>query len=245
MIGQDLDAPTFHNRKNWRSRSSVHVVMDGTHIQVDAAPELRIQCLNNNITQTDLFILTHEHADHIMGMDDLRRFNDLNNFEALPVYSNEEGLERVRAIYHYAIEDGAPKMKGYPRFSLHEMPECLELDCGTIETFHLPHGSINVLGLLFTEKSSGKRFAYFTDCKEVPEPAQKAASSADLLVLDALREKPHPTHLTIAEATALAQKIGAPQTYFIHINFDVDHDSVESSLPEGINLSHDGLRVSL
>ena len=96
--GCDLD-----NSKNWRTRTSIHVEMGGHHIQVDAAPEFRMQCIQNGLDRIDTFILTHGHADHILGMDDLRRFCDLNGGHALPVYSSEEGLQRIRQIYPYAI----------------------------------------------------------------------------------------------------------------------------------------------
>ena len=232
------------NSKNWRTRTSVHVVMDGYHIQVDAGPEFRLQCVKNEINALDLFILTHAHADHILGMDDMRRFCDLCGFAALPVYSTKEGLQRVQEIFPYAIRN-APVVKGYPAFRLAEMPERLETPGGVIECTLLPHGPLEVLGVVFTEKSSGKRFAYYTDCQEVPEKARKLAGRTDLLVLDGLRPEPHPTHMHIDKAVETSRQMDSKQTFLTHLTFMVDHDVIDSKLPEGVNLAYDGLRIYL
>lgn len=234
---------TAHPR-NWRSRTSVHVVMDGFHIQVDAAPEFRLQCLQNDIRALDLFILTHGHADHVMGMDDLRRFVDLRQGEALPVYSTEEGLRRVQSIYPYAIRE-RPEFKGYPAFATREMPPLLEMPAGRITSTLLPHGRVDVLGLVFQERSSGRKLAYFTDCKEVTPKARELAAGAEVVVLDALRWDPHPTHLTVDEALQVAQELGAPQTYFTHLTNQIDYVRDSAKLPPGVAFAYDGLRVDI
>lgn len=245
IIAQPKDFPfDFDNPKNWRTRTSVHVIMDGRHIQVDAAPEFRLQCLWNRIEQVDDFILTHGHADHVLGMDDLRRFIDMRGGQALDVYGTDEGLGRVRAIFPYAIRDQAV-VKGYPAFRLREMPERLEWPEGTIESCRLPHGSIEVLGLIFREASSGVRFAYFTDCKRVPERGVQLAKGANLVVLDALRPSSHPSHMNVEEAIQTAAQIQAGQTLFTHMTCHLDHDRDGAALPQGMAFAHDGLRVSL
>lgn len=233
----------LNNPKNWRTRSSIHVEMGGHHIQVDAAPEFRMQCIQNAIERLDTFILTHGHADHILGMDDLRRFCDLNGGEALTVYSSDEGLRRVKAIFPYAILD-KPAIRGYPAFRLERMPQTLELPGGTVESVLLPHGSVEVLGLVFTEAETGKRCTYFTDCKQVGEEARFIAEGSDVVILDALRENPHPSHMTINEASVTAQAMGAASSFLTHMTFKIDHDKTEAALPENVHLAYDGLRVS-
>ena len=161
-----------------------------------------MQCIREAVPAVDLFILTHGHADHILGMDDLRRYCDLKGGVALPVYSTEDGLARVRAIYPYAA-NGAPASRGYPAFELHEMPRLLELEQGTIETTLLPHGSVEVLALVFTERSSGKRLSYYTDCAKVTKAAEELARGSDVAVLDALRPSPHPTHMRSYRSNAI------------------------------------------
>src|ERR1051325_11354190 len=133
MIACDCAVCTSQDPRNHRTRASVHVVMDGLHVQVDGAPELRLQCLREKITFVDFFILTHGHADHIAGMDDLRRFCDLKGGEALTVYSTDEGISRVLATYPYAIME-RPVVKGYPAFKLLEMPIELDLPQGRIQS---------------------------------------------------------------------------------------------------------------
>ncbi|MEX2381074.1 MAG: MBL fold metallo-hydrolase [Opitutales bacterium] len=218
--------------------------MDGLHIQVDSPPEFRLQCLDNNIDAVDLCILTHGHADHVVGMDDLRRFCDMRHGEALPVYSNKEGLERISEIFPYAVCDKAI-YRGYPAFSLRLMPPVLELPVGRIRSTVLPHGKMKVLGLVFEEESSGKKFVYYTDCKVVSPEQRELAKGADLVVLDALRQEPHPTHMCIAEAIETAEEIDAPITYFTHLTHTVEHTTTEATLPQNIRLAHDGLRIKL
>ncbi len=244
MIACNCAVCTSADPRNARMRASIHVVMDGLHIQVDAAPEFRLQCLREKINWIDLFILTHGHADHIAGMDDLRRYCDLLGGVALPVYSTDEGMGRVLAMFPYAIAE-RPISKGYAAFKLQEMPTRLELPQGTIESTLLPHGGVNTLGLTFTEKSSGKKFTYYTDCKRVPREAVAQAHGSDIVVLDGLRPDPHPSHMNVEEALAAAAEIGAPATYLTHITHLMGHVEWEAKLPAGVKFAYDGLRLVL
>lgn len=242
MIACDCAICRSDNPRNRRTRTSVHVVMDGVHVQVDAAPEFREQCIRFGVREVDLFILTHGHADHLMGMDDLRRFCDKPDSTGLPVYSSEEGLRKIREVYPYAIGE-RPAFRGYPAFSLRTLPPVLELDCGTISSTMLPHGPVMVLGLVFKERSSGAKFAYFTDCKSVGDEARRLASGVDVLVLDGLRREEHKTHMSIGEAVEVAKAIGVSKTFLTHMTHSVDHDVVEATLPESVRLAYDGLRL--
>jgi phosphoribosyl 1,2-cyclic phosphate phosphodiesterase len=244
MIACDCAVCTSTDPRNRRTRASIHVVMDGLHVQVDAPPEFRLQCLRENIRQLDVFILTHGHADHITGMDDLRRFCDLRGGTALPVHTTEEGMSRVLAMYPYAMSE-LPIAKGYAAFKLVDMPARMDLSQGTIQSTLLPHGGINTLGLVFTERSSGKKFVYYTDCKRVPREAVELARGADAVVLDGLKPQPHPSHMSIDEACAAAAEIGAPQTWLTHMTHYTDHGPAEAALPGGVKFAYDGLRLML
>lgn len=244
MIACDCAVCLSADPRNKRTRTSIHVVMDGLHIQVDASQEFRLQCLRENIRQLDLFVLTHGHTDHITGMDDLRRFCDLRGGEGLTVYSTDEGISRVLAIYPYAIME-RPVVKGYPAFKLTVLPPVLELPEGTIHSTLLPHGGINTLGLVFTERSSGRKFVYYTDCKRVPREAIELARGADVVVLDGLRPLPHPSHMSIPEAIAVAQEIGASRTLLTHLTHLNDHAELAAELPPAIEPAFDGLRLKL
>jgi phosphoribosyl 1,2-cyclic phosphate phosphodiesterase len=218
--------------------------MDGLHVQIDASPEFRLQCLRENIRRLDLFVLTHGHADHIAGMDDLRRFCDLIGGNALTVYATDEGMSRVLAMYPYAMAD-RPIAKGYAAFKLTDMPAVLELPQGTIESTLLPHGGVNTLGLAFTERSSRRKVIYYTDCKRVPHEAMEIARGADVVILDGLRPEPHPSHLSIAEACAVAKEIGAPETWLTHLTHLTDHGPDGERLPSGVQFAFDGLRIRI
>jgi len=244
LIACDCAVCTSTDPRNKRTRASVHVVMDGLHVQVDAAPEFRLQCIQNKVTWIDLFILTHGHADHVAGMDDLRRFCDLLGGNALTVYSTDEGIGRVLAMYPYAIME-RPVVKGYPAFKLQTMPQKLELEQGTIESTLLPHGGVNTLGLAFTERSSGRRFVYYTDCKRVPREAVALATGADVVVLDGLRPEEHSSHMNVREAVAAAVEICAKQTYLTHMTHLLEQVADGDKLPETIAFAYDGLRLRL
>jgi phosphoribosyl 1,2-cyclic phosphate phosphodiesterase len=242
MIGCGCPVCTSADPRNRRTRASAHVVMDGLHIQVDAAPEFRLQCLGAGISQLDLFILTHGHSDHVAGMDDLRRFCDLRGGTALTVYSTDEGMARVLAVFPYAVID-RPIVRGYPAFRLAEMPETLELPEGTICSTLLPHGDSQTLGLVFTERSSGRKFAYYTDCKALPGAAVELARGADGVILDGLRPQPHPSHMSIGEAIEAGRGLGAAAVWLTHLTHLTDHEAVEATMPDGFKLAYDGLRL--
>lgn len=244
MIACDCAVCKSSDPRDHRTRASIHVVMDGLHVQVDAGTEFRLQCLREDVRWVDFFILTHGHADHVVGMDDLRRFCDLLGGNALTVYSTVEGMGRVLAIYPYAIAE-RPISRGYAAFKLVEMPPVLDLPQGTIQATLLPHGGLNTLGLIFTERSSGKKFVYYTDCKRVPREAVELARGADIVVLDGLRPLPHPSHMSISEACDAAREIGAPETWLTHLTHLTSHAGDEPALPPGIKFAYDGLRLKL
>jgi len=245
MLACDCAVCHSPDPRDQRMRASIHVVMNGLRIQVDATPEFRLQALRAALPAIDLFILTHGHADHVLGMDDLRRYCDGRADGALPVYCSEEGEERVRAIFPYAFAPRGEKPDGYARFDVRRMPVRLELPEGTIESTPLPHGRIETLGLVFTERGGGARFAYYTDCKSVPPAARELARGADLLVLDGLRPSPHPTHLSISEAREEAAQIGAKRTLLTHVAHAVHHGYGESLGPQVQGFAYDGLQVRL
>lgn len=244
MIAFDQHECDLSDRRNHRTRTSAHVVMGGHHIQVDVGPDFRAQCLANDIRQIDTLIVTHGHSDHMMGMDDLRRFCDLLGGAALTVHTTEEGEERIRAVYPYAIGE-RPAAKGYAAFLPVRMPEVLELPTGRVSACRLPHGRIEVLGLVFEEAGTGRRLAYYTDCKEVGPQARDLARGVDVLVIDGLRPHPHPTHLSIPEAVEVARDLGARRTFLTHLTHHVDHERVSRQLPPGVELAYDGMRVQV
>ncbi|EDY80899.1 hypothetical protein VDG1235_516 [Verrucomicrobiia bacterium DG1235] len=245
MIGCDCAVCCSEDPRNTRFRTHVHVEMGGLNIQIDAAPEFRLRALEMGIPKVDLALLTHGHADHIQGFDDLRQYCELRRGEAIPVYSSEEGLRRLREIYPYAMRDKAA-IKGYPAFRGELMPRVLDLgEAGRVYSTRQAHGRFETLGFVFEESVSGRRFVYYTDCSSVSAEAEELARGADLVVLDGLRPMDHPSHMTVGEAAEAASRIGGGQSYLIHMTHHIDHGIVDTELPDGVNLSYDGLVVEV
>jgi phosphoribosyl 1,2-cyclic phosphate phosphodiesterase len=208
---------------------------DDVNVLVDTSTDLRQQALRHGLMSLDAVLYTHAHADHIFGLDDLRMFN-WRRGGALPVYGSATTLDALRRTFWYVFED-VEAGGGKPLLELHEIRAPLTLHGRTVVPVPLQHGRLPILGY----RIGG--FAYLTDVSAIPEPSYALLTDLDVLVLSALRHRPHPTHLHLARAIEEAERIGAARTLFTHIAHEVEHAAVAATLPPGIELAYDGLNI--
>lgn len=239
MIGCECAVCTSPDPHDKRTRTSIVIRTGGLGILIDTTPELRLQCLANDIKTVDAVLLTHHHADHVAGMDDVRRFNWINQ-RAVPIYGVERTLANIKRMFHYAFDAAPDSPHSRPQIDLHAIDAApFSIQDVAITPIPLMHGPLPVLGFRVG------RFAYCTDCNYISDDSLALLRGLDVLILDALRPKPHPAHFCLDEAVAMAERIGAGRTYFTHIAHAMAHEETNRALPAGVALAYDGLRIEL
>lgn len=241
VIGCGCRVCSSTDPRDVRTRCSCHVYAEGIHLIIDTGPDFRRQALREGINHVDGVLFTHHHFDHVAGMDDLRPFF-FNNRRPIHCFARANTADVLQGMFTYIFEDGS--YPGVPDLVLHEVDALFEVESRSdtkrsveVTPIEAYHGNLPVLGYRIG------RFAYLTDTNRIPASSYGLLENLDVLVLDALREERHPTHFSIDEAVSVAERIGAAQTYFVHMTHTILHEETDRRLPRGMQLGFDGLRV--
>lgn len=239
MIGCACDVCQSTDSRDRRSRPSILITLDsGAQVLVDTSTDLRAQALAHGVTRIDAIVFTHSHADHIFGFDEIRRFNVLAG-RPLPVHADARTLDDLRRTFPYAFTPPDQMGGGVPQVEPHEVSGPFVLGGQAFVPVPILHGRRPILGY----RVGG--FAYLTDCSAIPEPSEGLLEGLDVLVLSALRHRPHPTHFTLGQAVDAAARIGARQTWFTHMCHDLGHEATTRDLPDRMSLAWDGLTIEV
>lgn len=236
VIGCDCAVCTSADPRNRRMRTSALIRSAGQSIMIDVGPDFRHQALAARLTRVDAVLLTHAHFDHVAGLDDLRPFSMRQG--TIPIFGSPTTLTMVRERFAYAFDGALSQGSSRPELDLYTIERAFELAGHTITPLTVMHGNWQV-----TAYRIG-RLGYVTDASYVPAEVRSALHGVDVLVLNALRLEPHPTHLSLAESLAIAAEIGARQTYLVHMTHTLDH-TLDYGLPAGVAFAYDGLEVEI
>ena len=242
MIGCACAVCRSSDPRDRRTRPSILIEPGGEsavrHILVDTSTDLRAQALAHGVSRVDAILFTHSHADHVLGLDEVRRFNVLQG-GAIPCFADASTLEDLRRMFAYVFHPPDEKGGGLPQLSLFRIGGVFMLGGLEIVPVPLLHGRRPILGFRVGS------FAYLTDCSRIPDESWPLLAGVRTLVLDALRDRPHPTHFSVAEALEVVARLGPARTYFTHICHDLPHAATCARLPGGVELAYDGLVLTI
>lgn len=234
MIGCDCPVCASDDPRDLRMRTSVVFSYNDRNLLVDTGPELRLQCVARDIRRVDAILFTHYHADHVVGLDDVRRFNWLQG-GPITLYADAPTVRRLREMFSYAFTDDPDYPSAKPNLRTETLTGPIELFGRRVIPIPLMHGSLPIFGFRVGD------VAYCTDCSEIPEPSMELLRDLDVLILGAVRRRPHPTHFNLEQALDAARAVGAQRTFFTHIAHELKHAETNAELPPGVELAYDGL----
>lgn len=238
-IGCDCDTCTSSDARDTRLRPSVLIEADGLRLLIDTSSDFRAQMLRHNIRRIDAVLYTHAHFDHIGGFDDLRQYNFLQN-APMRVFGASDTIAALRTTFRYAFGAATQEGGGLPRVITGEVEPATPFTIDGIDVLPIPvmHGVLPILGYRVGD------VAYLTDTSEIPEESIPLLRNLDVLILDALRHREHPTHFSLRQAVEAAERIGARRTYFTHIAHNILHERDSALLPESMEFSYDTLLIN-
>jgi len=235
-IGCDCAVCRSSDPHDRRTRPSIMLSYNGRHVIIDTTPDFREQALREHITQLDAVFYTHTHADHILGIDDLRPLTFLHRPNKLPLYATPQNCEFLRNMFRYIFE-ATYKFGGLPLVELRPIEATVELFGAHFEPVTVIHGETPILGFRFGSA------AYLTDHSSVPRESLDKLRDLDILFLDALRYEPHPTHSTVEQSLKIVDEVKPKRALFTHICHDLPHEATNKTLPQGVQLAYDGMKL--
>jgi phosphoribosyl 1,2-cyclic phosphate phosphodiesterase len=235
-IGCDCAVCRSSDPRDRRTRPSVLIEYNGRSVLIDTTPDFREQAIRENIRSLDAVLYTHTHADHLLGIDDLRPLSFLHKPNKLPLYARPDAAEFIRNMFGY-IFDANYKFGGLPQVELKPINGSLELFGARFEPIVLIHGDAEIFVFRFGSA------AYLTDHSEIPESSLSKLEGLDVLFLDALRYKPHPTHSTVEHSLHTVERLKPRRAFFTHICHDLPHEKTNAALPDNVKLSYDGMKL--
>jgi phosphoribosyl 1,2-cyclic phosphate phosphodiesterase len=238
IIGCTCPVCKSDDPRDRRTRTSAVIHKNGRNILIDTATELRLQMIQSEIGRVDAVLFTHPHADHLGGFDDLRRFNEIDQSH-LPVYAGAETARHLRERFGYAFVDQFPFYGGKPDLLLNEFDGPFTLFDETVYPIEVTHGSWTVHGFRIGP------LAYLTDAKHIPDSSMDLLRNAEVLVLNALRERPHPTHLSLDEALEVIEEVKPKRAFLVHLAHELSHEAAERKLPPHVTVAWDGLTIDI
>jgi phosphoribosyl 1,2-cyclic phosphate phosphodiesterase len=237
MIGCDCKVCHSTNPKNKRTRCSVYIEVENACLLIDTPPDLRNQLLRENIRRIDAILFTHAHADHLFGLDDIRRFNDINGAN-MPCFGLDETLSSIRRSFQYVF---VPTQIGGGKPALDLIPVDGPFSAAAIPVIPIRvlHGKLDILGYRIGD------FAYITDVSEIPSASLELLFDLKVLVLGVIRHEPHETHFCLSQGIEMVEYLRPKRAYFTHIAHKLEHDTTNSILPPHIQLAYDGLKIDI
>ncbi len=228
--------------RNKRRRSSLYIVVPDTSILVDCAPDFREQALACNLRRIDAVLFTHAHADHFFGLDDIRRFNTIQDC-IIPAYGSTDTIRNVRRVFSYISQEKTPGLYR-PLINFCAIDGKFRKGAIDITPFNVVHGSIDTLGFRFDWR--GRSLGYVPDCHSMPLKAITILRGVDVMILDCLRVSPeHVSHMVLHQSLDVLKEIGAERSFLTHMCHNIEHSELTSILPEGIEPAYDGLQIFL
>ena len=235
-IGCDCAVCRSTDPRDRRTRPSVMISYAGRNVLIDTTPDFREQMLREGIKRLDAVFYTHTHADHILGIDDLRPLSYKHRPGKLPLYAASQACDFLRGMFRYIFEP-AHQLGGVPQVDLHPVDGPVEIFGARFEPLTVIHGEVPILGFRFGSA------AYLTDHSEVPAQTLEKLRGLDVLFLDALRHQPHPTHSTVERSLKVVEEVKPRRTFFTHICHDLSHEATNATLPAGVQLAYDGMKL--